>query len=88
MHRRRAASVPGPGGVRSLRLFDVQAVGSMKRTQRQLGIFFGNQDADLDLGGRDYLEVDSLLGQSGEHPLRDTGVRAHADTDDRDLDIV
>ena len=49
-------------------------------------IFLGDQDAHLDLGRRDHLDVDTLFGQGLEHPLGHAGVAAHADADDRHLD--
>ena len=57
----------------------VQAVGRVQRAQRQLGVLLADQHADLDLGGRDRLDVDALGGQRGEHLVRDAGVAAHAD---------
>ena len=63
----------------------VQAVGGVQRAQRQLGIFLGDQHADLDLRGRDRVDVDALVGQRREHLLRDAGMAAHADADHRDL---
>ena len=43
----------------------------MQRPQRKLGIFLGDEDAHLDLGGRDHLDVDALFGERLEHLLRD-----------------
>ena len=66
----------------------VEPVGGMQRAQRELGVFGRDQHADLDLGGRDHLDVDALVGQRLEHLLGDAGMAAHADADDRDLDDV
>jgi hypothetical protein len=56
---------------------------------RQLGIFPVDHARDLDLAGRDQLDVDALVGEQREHRLGDAGVRAHAHPDDRDLaDLV
>src|SRR5262245_49278001 len=47
--------IPGSGRV--------EAIGGVQAAHRQLGIFVGDQDADLDLGGRGDLEVDAVSGQ-------------------------
>ena len=44
-----------------------------------------DQHADLDLAGRDHLDVDAGRGQGLEHRGGDAGVGAHAQADDRDL---
>ncbi len=44
-----------------------------------------DQDADLDLAGRDHLDVDPGLGEGLEHLLRDAGVGPHPQADDRHL---
>ncbi len=40
---------------------------------------------DLDRRRRDHLDVDALATENGKHLRRDTGMRAHASTDDRHL---
>ena len=50
---RRAAELDRSSGA-------VEPVGGMQRPQRQLGVFGGDQHADLDLRGRDHLDVDAL----------------------------
>ena len=44
-----------------------------------------DQHADLDLAGRDHLDVDARRGQGLEHRGGHAGVGAHAQADDRDL---
>src|SRR5579872_273061 len=63
----------------------IEAIGGMEGTERQFRIFLGDEDAHLDLGGGNHLDIDPLLGQGAEHLLRHAGVRAHADPDHRDL---
>ncbi len=43
---------------------------------------------DLDLRGRDHLDVDAVVGERAEHLGRDAGVAAHAEPDDRHLGDV
>jgi hypothetical protein len=40
-----------------------RAVGGVQGAQRELEILLVDQHADLDLRGRDHLDVDALLGQ-------------------------
>src|SRR5262245_5013072 len=61
----------------------VQTVGRMQAAHGELGVFLGDQHADLDFGSGDDLDVDTLFRQRLEHALRHTGVAAHADTDYR-----
>ena len=44
-----------------------------------------DEDADLDLAGRDHLDVDAGGGQGLEHRRGDAGVCPHAEADDRHL---
>ena len=60
----------------------------MQRPQGEFSIFGRYQDADLDLGCRNHLDVDALVGQRLKHLLGDPGMAAHADADDRDLDDI
>src|SRR5262245_36225308 len=63
----------------------VQIVCRMEGPDGKLDIILGDQDADFDLGSRDHLDVDALLGQGSEHGLRHARMRTHPDADDRDL---
>src|SRR5581483_1236128 len=67
--RRRRSSRRGPPAVgirnppssrKDYGLGRVQLIGGMERPDRQLDIFLGDQDRDLDLAGRDHLDVDPL----------------------------
>src|SRR5215208_3904355 len=44
----------------------VQLIGCVKGPHRELGVFGGHQDADLDLGGRHHLDTYPLAGQGLE----------------------
>ena len=50
-----------------------------------VGVLLINDDADLDLTGRDHLNVDVLVEQCLEHGGSHTGVALHASTHDGDL---
>src|SRR5580693_2981698 len=76
--RRRRTRGPPPVGINQSRLNRndyvsgrIQLIGGMKRPDRQLDIFLGDQHADLDLGGRDHLDIDPLVRQGAEHHLGD-----------------
>jgi hypothetical protein len=58
----------------------------MQGAHAEFGIFLIHHHGDLDLGGRDHPDVDAFAGQGPEHSAGNPGMRAHADTDDRDLD--
>src|SRR6266545_6001137 len=66
----------------------VQLIGCVQGADRELGVFGRHQDADLDLGGRDHLDVYPLGGKGLAHLERHAGVAAHADADHRDLGDV
>src|SRR5689334_12806484 len=59
----------------------VQLIGGVQRAHREFGVFGRHQHADLDLGGRDHLDVYPLAGEGLEHLERHAGMAAHADTD-------
>ena len=44
-----------------------------------------DQDADLDLAGRDHLDVDTGFSHGLEHLASDAGMRPHPQADDGDL---
>src|ERR1700689_1862533 len=90
-HSRASQRRPGPWLAVVMRIplsSGVQPIGGVQRAYRELRVLFGYQHAHLDLGGRDHLDVDVLGRQGRKHLLRDAGVAAHADADDRDLDHV
>ncbi len=58
---------------------------SVDHSQSRHGRGTIDQDADLDLAGRDHLQVDAGVGERLEHGGGDAGVGAHAQADDRDL---
>src|SRR6201999_2369474 len=60
----------------------VQLIGRMKGADGQFDIFLGDQDADFDLGCRDHLDVDALVGKRTEHGRGNAGMRTHTDADD------
>ena len=57
----------------------------MQGADGELGVLGGHEDADLDLGGRDHLDIYPFGGQGLEHLQRHAGVTAHADADHRQL---
>src|SRR5438445_11714455 len=74
--RRRSRRGPPPGDIKCSPLNredyvsgGVQLIGRMQGAYRQFDIFLGDQDADLDLAGRDHLNVDALVRQGAEHHL-------------------
>ena len=59
----------------------VQAVCGVERTQREFGELLGDQDTDLDLGGRDHLNIDALfvrflMSQAWLSPLIVSSIKA------------
>src|SRR5689334_21341654 len=68
--RRNSRRGPPPGDIKCSPLNredyvsgSVQLIGGMQRPHRQFDIFLGDQHADLDLGGRDHLDIDALVRQ-------------------------
>src|SRR5215212_7070842 len=62
-----------------LYLFQLERV--VNDLQRLGAVFFRDDATDLDLAGRDVLDVHLRVGQRAEHALGDASVRAHADAD-------
>src|SRR5436309_2504232 len=48
-------------------LFLVELKGLVQDAHRELGVLLLDHHGDLDLRGRDHLDVDALLGQRAEH---------------------
>src|SRR5882672_8616427 len=67
----------------STRLIELERL--VQRAHGELHVFFVDHDRNLDLRGRDHLDVDALFGESAEHLARDSGVGTHADAHHRDL---
>ena len=59
-----------------LRLIELERL--VQHAHGQLEVLFLDHDRNLDLRGRDPLDVDAFLGERPEHARRDTGVRTHA----------
>ena len=57
----------------------------MQGAHGELHVLILNQDRGFDLAGADHLDVDVFCGQCFKHQAGHAGVRAHTDTDDRDL---
>src|SRR6185312_3947398 len=77
--RRRRSNKRGPPALDMIvyLLDGIELISGVERAHRQFHIFLGNQHADLDLGGRDHLDVDALIRQGPEHGLRHAGMGAH-----------
>ena len=58
----------------------------VQTAHRQLQIVGGDQDANLDFGGGDDLDVDTFVGKRAEHARCNAGVRVHARSDQRNFD--
>ena len=86
--RSASAIRPGSGPAGScgrLRRLLVELERLVQHAHGELEVLLVDHDGDLDLGRRDHLDVDALVGQRLEHLRRDADVRAHADADDRHL---
>src|ERR1700749_914052 len=83
--RRRRSRMRGPPATISPASCRVQFVRRMQRANREFDVLLGDQNADLYLRCRDHLDVDALVEQGLEHGLRDAGMGAHANADDRYL---
>ena len=57
----------------------------MKRPNGQFDIFLGDQNADLDLGGRNHLDINTPLREGFEHCLRHPRMSPHPNADYRHL---
>ena len=75
------------GGARTLaaRPLPIEQERTVNRPQGRHGRGAIDQNADLDLAGRDHLHVDIGVGESLEHHGGDAGVGAHPQADDRNL---
>src|SRR3546814_15194371 len=67
------------------RLFGVEAVCGVEDAYRQFGFVLVDQHADLDLAGRDRLDVDAPVRKRAEHRAGDARVALHTDADDADF---
>jgi hypothetical protein len=76
-----------PGDVLSLLIQAdrIQPIGGVQHAHGQFGLVLVDQHRNLDLAGRDRLDVDPAIGQRLEHRRGNAGVAAHADADDADL---
>src|SRR5207253_10189499 len=78
-----ALAATSANAARDLRLIELERL--VQHAHGELGVLLLDHHGDLDLGGRDHLDVDALLRQGAEHLRGDAGVRAHAHADDRHL---
>src|SRR5512135_2797041 len=84
VHRACGQRLGTGSGSRSLAAL-VQLERLVQHAHGELEVLLVDHDRDLDLGGRDHLDVDALAGQRLEHLGREPDVRAHADADDGHL---
>ena len=80
---------PRPAVDDGLDLVGVEVERGVRRRDSGVDVDLVDDDGDADLRGRDHPDVHAGLGDRGEELRGDTGVRAHAGTDQRDLaDLV
>src|SRR5437879_13645864 len=78
-----ALAATSANAARDLRLIELESL--VQHAHGELGVLLLDHHGDLDLGGRDHLDVDAFFRERAEHLRGDAGVRAHAHADDRHL---